>query len=275
MRETRYVHRLPVTTPTLLPAVSTNVYLIVDQTEALIVDAGYDDPASTQSIVSYLQSLGEVAVKGIVLTHHHKDHSHGAKQLAERLQCPIVCHPLETESLEEQIRPYSVTSFLEEGDTLQVGDVTLLVLHTPGHTRGHLNLWLEQERLLFTGDNVVGEGTTWIGPPDGNLTDYLSTLRRLQTLNPAIIAPGHGDMIRNPQAKIQFFIQRRLEREQQIIRLLANRPLTVPELTGLIYQGQVHPSVMWVAARTVIGHLDKLIAESKVRQLGEHFQLIQ
>jgi glyoxylase-like metal-dependent hydrolase (beta-lactamase superfamily II) len=275
MRETRYVHRLPVTTPTLFPAVSTNVYLIVDQSEAVIVDAGYDDPASAQAIVSYLQSLGEVAVKGIVLTHHHKDHSPGAKRLVEQLQCPIVCHPFETESIEEQIHPYSITSPLEDGDTLQVGDVALLILHAPGHTRGHLNLWLEQERLLFTGDNVVGEGTTWIGPPDGNLTDYLSTLRRLQTLDPAIIAPGHGDMIRNPQEKIQFVIQRRLEREQQIIRLLTDQPLTVAELTELIYQGQVHPSVMWVAERTVIGHLDKLMSESKVRQLGQHFQLMQ
>lgn len=274
MRESQFVHRLPVTTPTLYPAVTTNVYLIVNQGEAVLVDAGYDEPAASESILAYIQSLGEIKVKAIVLTHYHKDHSPGAKRLLEKVHCRVFCHPLETEAIEKQIHPYRITSTLEEGDTLQVGDLSLQILHAPGHTRGHLNIWIEQERLLLTGDNIVGEGTTWIGPPDGNLTDYLATLRRLQHLDPAMIAPGHGEMIRNPKEKIQFFIQRRLERELQIKGLLADQPRTVSELVDLIYQGQVHPSVMWVAERTVVGHLEKLLVEQIIRQNGQQYQLL-
>lgn len=265
MRETQFVHRLPVTTPTLFPAITTNIYMVEDQAELVVIDAGYDYPEATDSIVSYIHSLGSVRVKGILLTHHHKDHCPGAKKLAVALNCPIFCHPFEVKAIEAQIHPTKITSIIEEGDVLQVGSLSLAILHTPGHTRGHISVWLKQEGLLFTGDNIVGQGTTWIGPPDGDLVDYLATLRRFLKLQPSTIAPGHGEMIQNPTEKIQFFIQRRLQREQQILSLLAEREHSVEDLVQIIYQAQVHPSVMWVAERTIQGHLDKLLKEQQIR----------
>ncbi|WP_018131878.1 MBL fold metallo-hydrolase [Effusibacillus pohliae] len=274
MRVTRYAHRLPVSTPTLYPATTTNVYVVQDQGQALLIDAGYENPQAAKSIIQYIETLGVRQVIAIALTHHHPDHCPGAKALAECFQCPILCHPLEVQPIEEKIAPWKIGSTLQEGDTMPVGRIAVRVLHTPGHTRGHLNFWLEDEKLLLSGDNIVGEGTTWIGPPDGNLTDYLSTLRRLRDLQPTMIAPGHGDMIDNPGEKIEFFIARRLQREQQILRLLQQNPSTVAELVEAIYRQQVHPSVMWVAERTVLGHLEKLLEEKKIRQEGDRYRIV-
>lgn len=266
MQETPYLHRVPVSSPTLYPALTTNVYIIESQGEALIIDAGYDNPEALHQILQTIEAVGSPRVKAIVLTHHHRDHCPGAQALATRLNCPVLCHALEKEQVAEQITPVPVNTLLEEGDILEVGDLQLQVLHTPGHARGHISLWLEQNNILFAGDNIVTEGTTWIGPPDGDMIDYLATLRRLQSLNPALIAPGHGEIINNPQEKIQFFIDRRLEREQQLLQLLTEHPRTVEDLLSIIYKNQVHPSVIWVAERTIQGHLQKLLAENKIHQ---------
>ncbi|GAX89670.1 MBL fold metallo-hydrolase [Effusibacillus lacus] len=274
MRETSHVHRLPVSTPTLFPATTTNVYVVEDQGQALLIDAGYENPAAAEHIIEYVKALGIDHLQGIVLTHHHPDHSPGARALADFFDCPILSHPLEAESINEKIAPRSVTSTLNEGDTIPVGGIIVSMLHAPGHTQGHLNLWLEEERLLFTGDNIVAEGTTWIGPPDGDLIDYLATLNRLRERAPALIAPGHGEMIRNPLEKIDFFIRRRLEREQQILGLLQQKPASVTDLVQAIYQGQVHPSVIWVAERTVSGHLEKLLKERRIKQEEDLYSLM-
>lgn len=273
MRETRYVHRLPVATPTLYPAVATNVYLVEDAGEVLVIDAGYENRETADFIIQYISRLNAGNVLGIVLTHHHRDHSPGARALADFFGCPILCHPFEAQTIEEKIAPRRIDSTLQDGDAIQVGNATITVLHAPGHTHGHLNLLLEQERVLFSGDNIVAEGTTWIGPPDGDLIAYLATLRRLQELQPALIAPGHGEIVRNPAEKIRFFIERRLEREQQILGLLARKPSTVDELVQAVYQNQVHPGVLWVAERTILGHLEKLQKEQKVVSHGNRFRL--
>jgi glyoxylase-like metal-dependent hydrolase (beta-lactamase superfamily II) len=274
MRVSKHVHRLPVTTPTLFPATTTNVYVIENEGNALLIDAGYENQEAAETIIDYLTTLGVARVIGVALTHHHPDHSPGARQLADFYKCPVLCHPTEVPMVEEHISPLKVSDTLDEGDVLRVGSVTLKVLHAPGHTHGHLNFWLEEERLLFTGDNIVAEGTTWIGPPDGDLIDYLATLHRLQEIRPALIAPGHGEVIHNPQEKIEFFIRRRLERERQILDLLAQKPRTVGDLVEEIYHNQVHPAVIWVAERTVLGHLEKLVRENKITQSAERYLLL-
>ncbi|MFC4767102.1 MBL fold metallo-hydrolase [Effusibacillus consociatus] len=274
MRVTNYVHRLPVSTPTLYPATTTNVYIVESEGTAWIIDAGYENPEAAKTILTYITQLAVKKVAGILLTHHHPDHSPGAKALADFYQCPIACHPLEVQPIEEKIAPFKVDFTLQEGDSVQAGDINLTVLHTPGHTHGHLNFWLEEEKVLFSGDNIVAEGTTWIGPPDGDLTAYLASLERLQELQPSLIAPGHGDIIRNPSEKIEFFIQRRLERERQILELLSQNPFRLEQLVDTIYRDQVHPSVIWVAERTILGHLEKLQKEKKVRQKDDRYVLI-
>jgi len=89
---------------------------------------------------------------------------------------------------------------LADGDELPFGGGSLKVVHTPGHTRGHLCFWLAEDRTLFAGDLVAGEGYIVIDPPDGDMSQYLDSLRRARDLDPAVIRPGHGPEIKAPRA---------------------------------------------------------------------------
>ncbi|MGZ4163164.1 MAG: MBL fold metallo-hydrolase [Tumebacillaceae bacterium] len=264
MQVTTHVHRLPVTTPTLFPATTTNVFVVTDGQKAVLIDAGYEHEDAHRTVVEYLESIGSPRVEAILITHFHKDHTPGAKYFSAHFGCPILSHPIEVPFVDMEIAPAKVTGTLEEGDIFAIGDLQLHVVHAPGHTHGCLNFWLPEDGVLFTGDNIVGLGTTWIGPPDGDLRAYLATLERLKTFDAKWIAPGHGEMIADVEAKIDFFIGRRLEREVQILGLLAGGPLSNQELLTAVYQDTVHPSVVWVAERTIQGHLNKLVEEGRV-----------
>lgn len=266
MKVTQHVHQLPVTTPTLFPATTTNVYVVTDGDKAVLIDAGFAHESSYRKVIEYVAQIGSPQVLGILVTHFHPDHSPGAVPLANHFGCPIYAHPIEVPFLEKEIVPAQVGGLLEDGDTFAIGELQLHVFHAPGHTQGCLNFWLEEDGVLFTADNIVSLGTTWIGPPEGNLRDYLATLERLKTFPARLIAPGHGEMIQDVREKIDFFITRRLEREAQIVGLLQTSPRTEDELLREVYGDTVHPSVMWVAERTIQGHLIKLLDDGKIRQ---------
>jgi ribonuclease/clavin/mitogillin len=266
MKVTEHVHRLPVTTPTLFPATTTNVYVVAKGDFAVLIDAGYEHEATHRTVVEYIEKIGSPKVEAVLVTHYHRDHSPGTKFLAAHFDCPVYAHPAEAAFVEKEIAPVRVEGTLLDGDVVSVGGLELHVLHAPGHTHGCLNFWLPEDGVLFTADNVVGEGTTWIGPPDGDLRAYLNTLRRLKTYPAKWIAPGHGEMIAEVQEKIDFFIGRRLEREEQIFGLVSQKPMSVEELVKAVYQDTVHPSVIWVAERTIQGHLLKLIGDGRVKK---------
>ncbi|HEU4964735.1 MAG TPA: MBL fold metallo-hydrolase [Bacilli bacterium] len=279
MQTTAHVHRLPVTTPTLFPATTTNVFVVTDGREAVLIDAGYDHEDAHATVTAYLKSIGSPQVKAILITHFHRDHTPGAKFFSAHFNCPIYAHPIEVPYVEEEIAPVKVTGTLEEGDVMAVGDLQLHVFHAPGHTHGCLNFWLPEDEVLFVGDNIVSVGTTWIGPPEGDLKAYLTSLERLKSYNAKWIGPGHGEMIADVTEKIDFFINRRLERENQIVGLLAKGSLSAQELLEQVYGDTVHPSVIWVAERTIQGHLNKLVDEGRAVELPEkpapRYQLVQ
>src|SRR4030088_2525765 len=106
----------------------------------------------------------------------------------------------------------------------RAGEARLLAIHTPGHRFDHLCFYLEKARILFAGDMISGITTNVIAPPDGDMLDYLNSLKRLQELDIAEIVPGHGPIIHDPQAKIAEYIAHRQQREQQLIEALEELP---------------------------------------------------
>ena len=274
MKVTQHVHQVPVATPTLFPATTTNVYVVADGDTAVLIDGGYGHASSYRRVIEYVEEIGSPKVLGILVTHFHPDHAPGARPLAEHFGCPIYAHPIEVPFLEKEIAPATVGGLLEDGDVFAVGSLQLQVLHAPGHTQGCLNFWLEEEGVLFTADNIVSVGTTWIGPPEGILRDYLTTLERLKTFPARLIAPGHGGMIADVREKIDFFIGRRLEREAQILGLLQASPRTEDELLREVYGDTVHPSVMWVAERTIRGHVIKLLDDGRIRDEQNRYHVV-
>src|SRR4029077_4325146 len=104
-----------------------------------------------------------------------------------------------------------------DGHTIEATEFRLRGIHTPGHASNHLCFLLEEERMLFSGDHIMDGSTVVIRPPDGDMADYLDSLARLRTMRLRSIAPGHGRLIANPREIIDWYIEHRLEREQQVL----------------------------------------------------------
>jgi len=265
--------RVPIPTPTLWPHTSTNCYLIGNEHESILLDAGYNQPETKQGLENAIAEHKLATPREIVLTHYHPDHAPGVRQLVD-WEPTILCHGKEKQNILDGIAPVKEVCAINDEHELTVAGFKVLAIHTPGHTPGHLTLYIPSEKVLLAGDNILGEGTTWIGKPDGDMADYIQTLKRLQKLVIDKLGPGHGDWVLAPQQQIQFVLDRRLQREQQIKELLAHhKKVSTTQLTQFIYQDNIHPSVFEVARRTTEAHLIKLVNEDIVTQEDSQFSL--
>ena len=255
--------------PSLLTGPGTNTYLVADEAagEVVIIDPGPDMPEHLRRVADAVAVLGRATA--ILVTHGHPDHADGASSLRELLGVPI--YAWSREGVASTDRP------LADGAVIPVGNRNLRALHTPGHRFDHLCFLLEDADALFAGDLIAGVGTVVIAPPEGDLLDYLASLRRLQSLHLLLILPAHGPFVDDPQAVLGYYIAHREERERQVLAGLAAGPRTVGELVSGIYadvSADLHP----IAAYSVLAHLYKLEREGRVHRLpaadgGERWSL--
>lgn len=265
--------RIPISTPTLLPHTTTNCYLIGNNQESILIDAGFDQPNTLIDLQKAIEENSLAIPKTIILTHAHPDHAPGVRQLID-WKPSVYCHPLEKQATLDAIFPLKNLSFLNDGDIVSVAGKDITIIHAPGHTAGQLNIYIPSEKILLAGDNIVAEGTSWIGPPDGDMLDYIETLNRLRQMDITKIGPGHGGWVTNPYDQIEFVMNRRMYRENQIKELLkSHKRITSNELTNIIYEKLPHPSVFEVARRTTEAHLIKLINEGYVTQEDSFYSL--
>ncbi len=249
----------PVRTPTLPPATHTNCVLLGAGDEVVVVDPASPFADEQERLAG---ALAGRSVQAIWLTHHHPDHVGGAQALREATGAPVLAHPGTTQRLSGQL---SVDDALYEGDRVELGDLEIEVLHTPGHARGHLAFRDVATRLVVAGDLVAGQGTIVIDPPEGDMADYLATLGRLASEGIGAIVPAHGPAIADGEAKLLEYIAHRMRREQQVIQALAARPAKPIDLVPGVYPEVpvfFHP----LASRQVLSHLLKLEAEGRVER---------
>lgn len=245
----------------------TNTYLIGTGRRPLLLDTGQGVAAYLPLLERALAERGAEGIDAIVCTHAHPDHVGGILGLRARYgPLRVVKMPLPGRD------PVVPDRALADGDVVTGEGATLRAVFTPGHARDHLCFYLDEERALFTGDLVLGAGTTVIGD-DGNLGDYLASLRRLQTLDLAVIYPAHGPAIHNPQEKIAQYIAHRLLREAQILDALAAGVDAVPALVERLYH-DVPRFLHFAAAMSVAAHLRKLVADGRVRADGDAWRLV-
>ena len=147
------------------------------------------------------------------------------------------------------------------------------MLHTPGHESGHCCFYEGGDKVLFSGDNILGYGTAVIHPPDGNMTDYLQSLERLLGFDISLILPGHGPLVGKPEAKIREYIKHRMEREQQVLAALRSGRQTIGDITQLIYK-DVSAALQRVAEFSVQAHLEKLMREGRVKREAGRYLLL-
>lgn len=266
----------PVRTPTKPPATHTNCYLIYTSSEILIIDPGSPYEDEQQALAEAVDELiaGGRTVREILLTHVHPDHVAGVSALNDHLETkygnrvPVAAHRETAESLKHQ---FSVERFIEDDELLGLeGEPSIILrsMHTPGHARGHLCLHDERNGALISGDNVVGFGSVLIDPADGNMTEYLDSLRRMRALpNVTVLLPGHGPAVANPSEKLDQYIAHRLEREANILNAVREGASTPAEIVTRVYT-DISPKAHAMAERAVLAHLAKLVADGLVQ--GDH-----
>ncbi len=219
----------------------TNTYF-VGQKQVVIIDPGPNNESHLSNILTALQTLRAQA-QAVVITHPHPDHNGCARQLADQLNVPLL----------------SFNGSLQHHSEIKVDVVTLVVHHTPGHIYAHICLLLVEQSLLFAGDLVAGQGTILIIPPDGDMADYLASLRAMMTLDVAAILPAHGPVIKTPQKLLQQYVDHRLERERQVLHWWGQGYATARDIAAQIYADQ--PEVLGIATLQVEAHLEKLREE--------------
>jgi glyoxylase-like metal-dependent hydrolase (beta-lactamase superfamily II) len=243
----------------------TNTYLVGTGRERILLDTGEGRPAYLPVLARALEEAGGVRLQEIVLTHGHPDHMGGAAGVIERYGALRVSKR-PWPGVDEK-HPVTVTA-LADGERVATEGATLRAVHTPGHAEDHLCFVLEEENSLFSGDNVLGVGTTVIPGRGGDLADYLASLARLRELAPGAIYPAHGPKIADGTAKIREYIAHRLERERQILAALGSGCRTVAEIVAQVYAA--YPAVLHAAAgSSVAAHLLKLEREGRVRRGAE------
>lgn len=233
-----------------------NTYFLVSGSEAILVDTGREAAADGTVILDFWRELGEPHMKGIIVTHAHPDHVGSAARLRDEWQVPVSMHPDETVILERLGTDFRPDILLADGQEIDTPLGTANVIHTPGHSPGHMCLYWEGSRLLVSGDQVLSNGTVYVGEPFGNMTEYLQSMRRLLELRIDTLAPGHGPVITNGWQRVLDMHEYRFRREGEIIMALRRGASTSREIAGILYSGRDVPEeVLEFGARQTECHL--------------------
>ncbi len=250
----RNLQRLTAPNPGRMTGPGTNTYILGNAEDGFVViDPGPNDFAH----IARLQAIVGQALQAIICTHAHQDHAPGAAPLKSLTGGPpILGRPTGPHFNPEWA--FTPDRTLHDGERVRIGDTTLRVIHTPGHTEHHLCLLMEEDGILLSGDHILNGSTTVITPPDGNMRDYLQSLDRLSAERFDLIAPAHGHILGGAQHEIERLIAHRYKRENKVIdALLASQGGTLDDLVVLAYDDT--PKVLHDAAkRSLLAHLLKL-----------------
>lgn len=274
-RRSPLVRRLLAHNPSAFTFTGTGTFVVGNGTVA-VIDPGPDDPAHVAALIAAL--AGET-VSHIVITHTHRDHSPAAPALAAATGAAIIgCAPLVLADDGPRAdagfdATYAPDRVLADGESVAGPGWTLTAVATPGHTSNHLCYALAEEKALFSGDHVMGWSTTVVAPPDGDMADYVASLKKLLDRDDAIYHPTHGEPVTEPQRFVRGLITHRKQRENQILKLLGEAPRDIPAMVAVMYaqvDSRLHPA----AGRSVLAHLIDLKTRGVVIDTGAEWRLV-
>ncbi|CAG9784641.1 unnamed protein product [Diatraea saccharalis] len=248
----------------------TNTYLIGTGKNRILIDTGDKDVNEYQQNLAKVVQSEQINIEHIVVTHWHHDHIGGVENIYGTIASK---HPKvwkhkkhETDAPDNDVPESIPMCWLMDGQEIKVEGATVKVHHTPGHTTDHIVLTLLDENILFSGDCILGEGTAVFE----DLYTYMISLQKILDLKPNSIYPGHGNIVEDPIPKIEYYIEHRKQREEQILEALRTNPdkqMTEMDLVRIIYTET--PEHLWsAAAYNVNHHLIKLTKENIIKNVN-------
>lgn len=264
------VWRVLAPNPGIMTGPGTNSYLF-GRDSLTLVDAGPADETHLAALRAAIAAIG-LPLTHLVCTHSHRDHSPAADRLAQEFNLPrwgaaVVNDPLQDAGWRPERE-------LHDGETVQLGGMRLKAIATPGHVSNHLCYLLEDNGWLFSGDHLINGSTVVIIPPAGSMSAYMRSLKRLQAETVHCMAPGHGDLITDPEQLIAATLRHRELREARVARALAAAPGSTPiQLVPAVYQ-DVGVHLHALAALSLEAHLIKLAEEGRAQSEAGRWSLI-
>jgi glyoxylase-like metal-dependent hydrolase (beta-lactamase superfamily II) len=249
---------------------------IVGRGRVAVIDPG---PLDEAHVAALLDALRGETVTHVFVTHTHRDHSPAAARIKAATGAVVLAqgphrparalHVGEAPRLEaSNDTEFKPDRTLADGEVVAGAGWTVEAVATPGHTANHMAFAFKEANLLFSGDHVMAWSTPVVAPPDGSMRDYMASLQKLQRRAEPIYLPGHGGIVRDAPRFVAHYIRHRQQREAAILRQLAGGEADIPNLVRAIYVG-LDPRLVPAAGRSVLAHLEDLVARGRVATEGE------
>jgi glyoxylase-like metal-dependent hydrolase (beta-lactamase superfamily II) len=271
------IRRITCNNPSPFTFRGTNSF-IVGRGHVAIIDPGPDDEGHLSAL---LRAVRGENVSYILITHTHMDHSPlaaklkaatGAKTYAAISPAnPLVDSGLRLDaSIDREFKP---DISLSDGDVVEGHGWTLESVFTPGHMANHMGFCLREEKALLVGDHVMAWATTVVAPPEGNMGDYMASLRKLLKRDDVIYHPAHGPERRKPLSLVRGILAHRKMREEAIYGRVKTGDRSVEEIVKNIY-ADIDPRLRGAAGLSTMAHLEHLIERKKIRRFDDRFELV-
>jgi glyoxylase-like metal-dependent hydrolase (beta-lactamase superfamily II) len=255
----------------------TGVY-IIGETDVAMIDPG---PDMSDHIEALKRALDGKRLTHILITHTHSDHSPAAAPLKEWSGAKTYGFgPHGSGIADDSVKmeaggdmDFVPDVFVKDGDVIAGNGFTFDCVYTPGHTSNHMCFAWREPGYLFTGDHIMGWSTTVVTPPDGDMAQYMASVRKLQARGDKVLWPTHGAPVCEPAPFLAAYLEHRLDREKQILACIKDGLVTIPDMVARMYvdvDKRLHPA----ASRSVLAHLIQLADEGRITETGGHYALV-
>jgi glyoxylase-like metal-dependent hydrolase (beta-lactamase superfamily II) len=277
VRVTPLIARVVANNPGPFTFKGTGVY-IVGADDVAVIDPG---PLIAEHVAALKRALAGKRVSHILVTHCHADHSPAAKPLQEWCGAPTYAfgpHGSGRDDNDVKVEAGGDMDFtpdirVKDGEHIIGNGFSFECVHTPGHTSNHMCYALREEKALFTGDHIMGWSTTVVTPPDGDMAQYMASVKKLEARDDKILYPTHGAPVADPKPFLAAYLEHRYERERQVLACIAAGLDTIPAMVARMYAA-VDKGLHAAAARSVLAHLIKLEGEGRVKNVGARYLLL-